>query len=72
MQRILKEYALQFPQNIKQLLFHIDNNTLTNDISQFYSLCILTKQMQPWWDLFQNILPIPNFWKVQYIKISIY
>ncbi len=28
MQRILKEYALQFPQNIKQLLFHIDNNTL--------------------------------------------
>ncbi len=26
MQRILKEYALQFPQNIKQLLFHIDNN----------------------------------------------
>ncbi len=36
MQRILKEYALQFPQNIKQLLFHIDNN----DISQFYSLCI--------------------------------
>ncbi len=27
-QIILKEYALQFPQNIKQLLFHIDNNTL--------------------------------------------
>ncbi len=28
MQRILKKYALQFPQNIKQLLFNIDNNTL--------------------------------------------